>query len=78
MGRTSGAAERLRGRIDSEGWSGVKRSEGCRGGKWSERQVFLADENGGNSKQRRRVGPRWLEAAKPTGAEGAGTGTGAA
>lgn len=35
-------------------------------------------KTGGNSKQRRRVGPRWLEAAKLTGAERAGTGTGAA
>lgn len=32
MGRTSGAAERLRGRIDSEEWLGVRRSGGCRGG----------------------------------------------
>lgn len=60
MGRTFGAAERLRGRVDSEGWSvGRETLWRLQRGKWSERQVLLEEENGGNSKQRRRVGPRW-------------------
>lgn len=56
MGRTSGAAERLRGRIDSEGMVGRETLWRLQRGKWSERQVLLAEENGGNSKQRRWVG----------------------
>lgn len=56
MGRTSGAAERLRGRIDSEEWSGVRRSGGCRGGNGVSRQVLLEKKTGGTQSSAARWG----------------------
>lgn len=65
MGRTSGAAERLRGRIDSEGWSGVRRLQRR---KMERAPGFAGRRKRGELKAAPPGGARWLEAAKLTGA----------